>query len=326
MIHLLTRLQMIHFLTSLQMINIRTGHLWRFCCQTGYTGCFHVQTGIPGFRPALKNQIIESHYQFTEPLPPFRTACQGYGDITPAFALHNGTVCVKLPPCSGFPVNSGIRTGGLQPFDKFVMNGRLSQDLFHLPAHFRRHQQPVFQHIVKPGNLQNCGAMGKVVQGVTLPCSGFAVFLAHPQTTVLGRIIKTVFGRTQQIFKKFRAYTVEHFGCCFIGGIADHLDKGFMGFLIQCHFPSVDALESTEQNGDFGKACCIHHLVAVKGGQSGRGRFCNINQSHAKVFVFNCLFQLQRGHRSLQTLLQKRVFASGQGRTALVGIRWKSHT
>jgi len=289
--------------------------------------CFEIlRTGIKGLGPAVKNQIIKGHNQITEPLPPFRTACQSYSNITAAFALHNGTVCVKLAPCSGFPVNCGITAVGLQPFDKFVMNRGLSQDLFHLPAHFRGYEQPVFQHIVKTGNLQNCGTMGKVVQGIALPCSSFAVFLAHPQSSVLGRIIKAVFGGTQHTFQKFRAYTVEHLCCCFIGGIADHLDKGFMGFLIQCHFPSVDALESTEQNGDFGKACCIHHLVAIKGCQSGRGRFCNINQSHAKVFVFNCLFQLQRGHRSLQTLLQKRVFASGQGRAAFVGSRVGSHT
>ena len=71
-------------------------------------------------------------------------------------------------------------------------------------AEFGGDQPPGLQHVIKAGDLKGRGTMGKVVEGIALPSTGFAVFFADPKTAVLFGVIKPITGRLQQSLAEHR--------------------------------------------------------------------------------------------------------------------------
>ena len=51
------------------------------------------------------NDAVKGHNQLLEPAFTFGAFGQGYGNITAAMMLDNGTVRMIGPPCTGFSIN-----------------------------------------------------------------------------------------------------------------------------------------------------------------------------------------------------------------------------
>ena len=111
--------------------------------------------------------------------------------------------------------------------------------------------------------------MREVVHGVAHGLTPLAVGPTNPKTAVVLGVIKANTGRLELLCQVMHADPSQHFGGGAVGGHADHAGEGIASGCVELHVAGFDAGEGTKENGDFGQACGIHHVVGIEGGEAG---------------------------------------------------------
>jgi len=271
-------------------------------------------------RSGVEHGFVQPDDQAAQPLAALGILRQGHGDVAAAVAFDDGAVGMPVAPAAGLAEDFRTRTLGLQALDEFVVNAGIAEDGLHLASQLGGSEPPGFQQVVETRHLQDRRPVREVVHGVAQGVAAFAVGPAHPEAAIALGVVQAVAGRLQQSSQVAHADPLQHLAGGGVGRNADHPGEGVASGRVELHVASLDAGEGTEQDGDFGQARGISHVIGVEGGKAGAVGLGDVDQGHRQAALAHRRGEAERFQLEFKLGLQTIIEGTFKRRVGLASV------